>query len=164
MGRDIWRHHRSHDKLRSTFISFVFQNYNLVPSLTVKENVALPLLYQGVNWREIRARVNDALDKVNLLNLADRQARLLSGGQQQRVAIARAIAQDTPIILADEPTGNLDRETSLSIISIFRELNIKHGKTIIIVTHDHQIAKNCTRIITISDGRLVSETYNREGR
>jgi putative ABC transport system ATP-binding protein len=142
--------------IRNRHIGFIFQGYNLIPSLDALENVELPLIYRGMK-REQRKRVAaQAIIRVGLGSRMHHRPAELSGGQQQRVAIARAIAARPPIILADEPTGNLDTVSGREIIKILLELN-SEGKTIILITHDMEIAQNASRIIEIRDGRIVSD-------
>lgn len=142
--------------IRNRHIGFIFQGYNLIPSLDALENVELPLIYRGMK-REQRKRIAaQAIIRVGLGSRMHHRPAELSGGQQQRVAIARAIAARPPIILADEPTGNLDTVSGREIIKILLELN-SEGKTIILITHDMEIAQNASRIIEIRDGRIVSD-------
>ncbi len=142
-------------QIRNRSIGFVFQSYNLIPSLTAAENVRLPLLYRGVDRRECERRSAEALQRVGLGHLAHRFPREMSGGQQQRVAIARAVAADPPLILADEPTGNLDSVIRDEIMEIFHELNAS-GRTVVLITHDDQVARSAHRSITINNGKLKS--------
>ena len=140
-------------KIRNLKIGFVFQSFNLIQKLTAEENVELPLIYQGVKLEERKKRVQEALQKVKLENRAKHLPTELSGGQQQRVAIARAIVTRPSLILADEPTGNLDSKTEEEIMEIFRELH-KQGNTIVLITHDDQVAKQAARSIRIFDGKV----------
>ncbi len=140
-------------KIRNQKIGFVFQSFNLISKLTAEENVELPLIYQGVAKAERRDRVAAALARVNLEKRAKHLPTELSGGQQQRVAIARAIVTRPSLILADEPTGNLDSKTSDEIMQIFHELH-QQGNTIVLITHDDDVARQASRIIHILDGRL----------
>lgn len=140
-------------KIRNLKIGFVFQSFNLIQKLTAEENVELPLIYQGVKMEERKKRVQEALKKVKLENRAKHLPTELSGGQQQRVAIARAIVTRPSLILADEPTGNLDSKTEEEIMEIFRELH-KQGNTIVLITHDDQVAKQAVRSIRIFDGKV----------
>ena len=148
-------------RLRNQRLGFVFQNFNLLARTTALENVELPLLYaRGVSARERRRR---AIDKLTLVGLADRldhHPSQLSGGQQQRVAIARALVNDPAILMADEPTGNLDSKTSRDVIAMFRQLNEKQGLTVILVTHDQDVARNARRTIVLRDGRVVADTQD----
>lgn len=140
-------------EVRSRKIGFVFQSFNLIPQLTAYENVELPLIYQRVRKSERKRRVNEALERVQLLSRVNHLPSELSGGQQQRVAIARAIAAHPSLILADEPTGNLDSHTGQEIIAIFHELHAA-GNTIVLITHDPTVAKQAERAIHILDGRV----------
>jgi putative ABC transport system ATP-binding protein len=140
--------------IRNRKIGFVFQSFNLLHHATAAENVALPLIYAGAEHQEERALL--ALKKVALENRADHKPSELSGGQRQRVAIARAIITEPPLILADEPTGNLDTRTSEEILGIFEDL-YRSGSTIVMVTHERDVAEHAARIIAFRDGRLVSD-------
>jgi putative ABC transport system ATP-binding protein len=146
-------------RIRNQRLGFVFQNFNLLARTSALENVELPLLYsRGVSARERRQR---AIDKLALVGLADRHDHhpsQLSGGQQQRVAIARALVNEPSILMGDEPTGNLDSRTSREVIAMFRDLNQQQGITVILVTHDQDVAKNARRTIVLRDGRIVSDT------
>ena len=141
-------------KVRNKKIGFVFQNFNLIPKLTAEENVELPLIYQGLKKPERMERVEKALKRVGLTNRAHHFPTELSGGQQQRVAIARAIATEPSLILADEPTGNLDSKTTLEIMEIFHELH-EQGNTIVLITHDDSVAEQAARKIHIKDGQVT---------
>lgn len=143
--------------LRNRLFGFVFQYFALLKQYTVLENVMLPLTYRKCSNKEIIKKSEFYLEKVGLLEHKDKKINKLSGGQQQRVAIARALVTETEIILADEPTGNLDQKTGQDIMNLFLEIN-KSGKTIIIVTHDYNIAKQCSRIIRIIDGKISNES------
>ena len=140
-------------RVRNRKIGFVFQSFNLIPKLTAEENVELPLIYQGVPRAERRDRVEAALARMELQRRAKHLPTELSGGQQQRVAIARAIVTNPSLILADEPTGNLDSRTSEEIMEVFRELH-SQGNTIVLITHDHDVARQAERIVHIRDGKL----------
>ncbi len=142
-------------KVRNRKIGFVFQNFNLISKLTAEENVELPLIYQGVKRGERQKRVREAIERVGLSRRAKHLPTELSGGQQQRVAIARAIVTRPSLLLADEPTGNLDSKTSQEIMDIFRELHAQ-GNTIVLITHDSDVAKQAARSLHILDG-TVSE-------
>ncbi len=139
--------------IRNLKIGFVFQSFNLIPKLTAEENVELPLIYQGIPAKERRERVEKALARVHLQKRAKHYPTELSGGQQQRVAIARAIATKPSLILADEPTGNLDSKTTKDIMDIFHELH-EAGNTIVLITHDDDIALQASRQIRILDGKV----------
>lgn len=143
--------------IRNQEIGFIFQGFNLIQNLTALENVELPLIYRGVSKKERMELSKEALKKVGLENRMDHKPSEMSGGQQQRVAIARAIAQAPPIILADEPTGNLDSGSSKEIMEILKELH-EEGRTVIIITHDNEIAAQAKRVIKIMDGRIESDT------
>jgi len=140
-------------RLRSRTIGFVFQSYNLLPRTTALENVATPLLYQGVGRRERVARATAALERLGLGDRLRHEPSQLSGGQQQRVAIARAIVTDPALILADEPTGNLDTTAGAEVLALFRELHAA-GRTIVLITHDAEVAASAPRRLHIRDGRL----------
>ena len=141
-------------QIRNHKIGFVFQNFNLIPKLTAAENVELPLIYQKVKRSERIVRVKKALEKVGLANRAQHLPTELSGGQQQRVAIARALVTNPSLILADEPTGNLDSKTSIEIMDIFHDLH-SQGNTIVLITHDNDVAKQAQRAIHILDGKIT---------
>ena len=145
--------------IRNKQIGFIFQGFNLIPSRSAIENVELPLIYRGINKIQRRQISIDSLCKVGLEKRLMHKPSEMSGGQQQRVAIARAISGDPSIILADEPTGNLDSKSGNDVISILKALN-KEGKTIVLITHDDSIAKNANRIIKIQDGRIINEYEN----
>lgn len=141
-------------RIRNRKIGFVFQSFNLIPKLTAEENVELPLIYQGVKKAERAERARAALRRVDLEKRANHFPTELSGGQQQRVAIARAIVTRPSLILADEPTGNLDSKTTVEIMDIFHELH-KQGNTIVLITHDNSVAAQSQRQIHILDGKLT---------
>jgi putative ABC transport system ATP-binding protein len=154
-GRDVSR--LASDELaavRSRKIGFVFQSFHLLPHSTAAENVAMPLLYAGIGGAKRRAA--EALARVGLTERAGHRPNELSGGQRQRVAIARALVTEPPIILADEPTGNLDSRTGEEILGIFEELN-RAGTTVVLVTHDRGVAEHARRILTVRDGQVVSD-------
>jgi putative ABC transport system ATP-binding protein len=140
-------------------LGYIFQDYAILPSLTALENTMLPLLMQGYDKKEATEKAKKALDKVGLLDRMNNLPSALSGGQQQRVSIARAISHDPKIIFADEPTANLDSETSHHVIEAFVKLN-QEGQTIIMVTHEEEYAKMAHRTITMADGNIVSDTLN----
>lgn len=145
--------------IRNQEIGFVFQGFNLIPSLTAVENVELPLIYRGVGKKERLELSEKALDKVGLAKRKTHKPSEMSGGQQQRVAIARAIAQAPPIILADEPTGNLDSGSTREIMDILRGLH-EEGRTVILITHDDEIAARAKRVIKIMDGKIEEDYEN----
>ncbi|MCM1044872.1 MAG: ABC transporter ATP-binding protein [Candidatus Gastranaerophilales bacterium] len=147
--------------IRNREIGFIFQGFNLIPNLTALENVELPLIYRGVGKRERTELSEKALRKVGLGHRMDHKPSEMSGGQQQRVAIARAIAQAPPVILADEPTGNLDSNSTKEIMGILQELH-SEGRTVILITHDNEIAAQAKRVIQIRDGRIESDSKDRE--
>ena len=143
--------------IRNREIGFIFQGFNLIPNLTALENVELPLIYRGVGRSKRLELSRIALEKVGLGHRMDHKPAEMSGGQQQRVAIARAIAQAPPVILADEPTGNLDSHSTQEILEILKELH-GEGRTVILITHDNDIAAQAKRVIKIKDGRIESDS------
>jgi putative ABC transport system ATP-binding protein len=143
--------------VRNRLIGFIFQGFNLLSRTSALENVELPLVYRGIGSKERRARAMKALEQVNLGDRVHHTPNQLSGGQQQRVAIARALVTDPPLLLADEPTGNLDTRTSYEVLSLIQALNRDHNITIIIVTHEHDIAACASRVLTVRDGILQSD-------
>ena len=147
---------------RNREIGFLFQGFNLIAGLTAIENVELPLIYRGIGRKERLRLSRIALEKVGLKARMDHKPSEMSGGQQQRVAIARAIAQAPPVILADEPTGNLDSGSTKEIMEILKELHAE-GRTVILITHDNEIAARARRIIRIMDGKIVDDVMNAEG-
>ncbi len=149
--------------IRNQEIGFIFQGFNLIPNLTALENVELPLIYRGVGKKERMKLSNDALEIVGLGKRKEHKPSEMSGGQQQRVAIARAIAQAPPIILADEPTGNLDSGSTKEIMGILRKL-YEEGRTVILITHDNEIAESANRTIRIIDGKIVEDITKKEER
>ncbi|PSP56742.1 ABC transporter ATP-binding protein [Halobacteriales archaeon QS_1_67_19] len=144
---------RERTKVRGQEVGFVFQTFNLMPKLTAAENVALPLVFQGVDKEERRGRADELLGEVGLGDRTDHRPNELSGGQRQRVAIARALASNPSIILADEPTGNLDSETGTQIMGLFQRLH-DEGNTILMVTHERPIAEHAERVIHVLDGTV----------
>lgn len=146
--------------LRKGNLGFIFQSFNLIDELTVYENVELPLVYLGMKPAVRKEKVKQVLEKVNLLHRANHFPQQLSGGQQQRVAIARAVVTDCKLLLADEPTGNLDSVNGVEVMELLRELN-RQGTTIIIVTHSQRDATYARRIIRLLDGKIVAENINR---
>ncbi len=143
--------------IRKHKIGFVFQGFNLLPRMSALENVKLPMLYNGVKPHDREGKAMEALEMVGLADRAHHQPQQLSGGQQQRVAIARALVNDASMILADEPTGNLDSRTSLDIMELFAELNRKLGRTVIQVTHEPEMASFSRRILTFRDGAILKD-------
>jgi putative ABC transport system ATP-binding protein len=144
-------------RMRSRYLGFVFQTFNLISNLTVVENVQLPFLYQTINQEEIHERVHTAIEQVGLSNRINHRPDELSGGEMQRVAIARALAIEPKLILADEPTGNLDSINSREIMLLLKRLH-NQGGTIILVTHDPQVASYADSCVTISDGQIINES------
>jgi putative ABC transport system ATP-binding protein len=147
--------------LRNRTLGFVFQGFNLLPRMSLQDNVALPLVYAGVDREMRRARARELLAKVGLGKYAESLPNRISGGQQQRVAIARALVNEPRLILADEPTGNLDSHTSEEIMRLFKELN-GEGITIVLVTHEADIAAHCKRQVRFLDGQIVSDVFAAE--
>ena len=163
-GKDV--SHMSDDELsdiRNVEIGFIFQGFNLIPNLTAQENVELPLIYRGVGKKEREALARESLEMVGLAHRMDHKPSEMSGGQQQRVAIARAIAAKPPVILADEPTGNLDSRSTQEIMNILKDLH-KDGRTVILITHDDEIAAQVRRVIRIKDGKVEADFYNEEAQ
>ena len=149
--------------VRNREIGFIFQGFNLIPSLTAEENVELPLIYRRVGKRERKQLARQALEKVGLSHRMFHKPSEMSGGQQQRVAIARAIAQAPPIILADEPTGNLDSHSTREIMGILKKLH-QDGHTVILITHDNDIAARAERVIRIRDGKIEEDVMRKGER
>ncbi len=144
-------------KVRRDKIGFIFQFFNLLPSLSCEENVALPLHLRGWERRKARERANELLDLVGLTRRTHHLPDELSGGERQRVAIARALSVYPPVLLADEPTGNLDTHTGAEILGLIRDLNSRLGATVLMVTHDREVAATCQRTITLRDGHIVED-------
>lgn len=144
-------------EIRNIKLGFVFQGFNLISRTSAIDNVELPMIYKGLDKETRYKKAKEALKIVGLEHREDHMPNQMSGGQQQRVAIARAIVNDAPIILADEPTGNLDTKTSIEVMNFFCELNEKHGKTIILVTHEPDIAEYCKRVVKFKDGKIISD-------
>lgn len=148
-------------QIRGRKIGFIFQTFNLIPTLTAKENIALPMLFQGIQKEERMEKAEELLEKVGLKDRMEHLPSELSGGQRQRVAIARALANNPDVILADEPTGNLDSKTGKEILELFIKLN-NDGKTIIIVTHDEDVAKHASKVLKMKDGKLSGEKNGKQ--
>ena len=146
-------------EIRNRRVGFVFQNFNLLPHITAQENVELPMLFGGIAPKDRRERAVELLTRVGLGDRVDHKPTELSGGQMQRVAIARALAMNPDIVLADEPTGNLDTSSGTDVMGLFNEL-WKSGRTLVIITHDPALAKRASRIVVIRDGRIESDTRN----
>ena len=144
-------------EIRNLKLGFVFQGFNLIPRTTALENVEMPMIYKGIPPHERIEKARYALEIVGLKERENHLPNQMSGGQQQRVAIARAIVNDAPIILADEPTGNLDTKTSIEVMEFFVNLNEKAGKTIILVTHEPDIAEYSKRVVRFKDGKIISD-------
>ena len=145
--------------IRSTKIGFIFQSFHLIPRLTAAENVEMPMVLSGLNSKERKERVANALARVSLTDRADHRPEQLSGGQRQRVAIARSIVMEPDVLLADEPTGNLDSGSSKEIIKLIEELN-KGGLTLIVVTHDVEMGSRSDRLIELLDGKIINDKKN----
>lgn len=147
--------------VRNRLIGFVFQSFHLIPRMSAAANIELPLVYGGVDRDERRARVAEVLELVGLTSRADHRPNELSGGQQQRVAVARALTMNPPLILADEPTGNLDSTSSSDVMRFLDELN-DAGRTIVLITHEDDVAAHARRIVRVSDGQIVSDQTTRQ--
>ncbi len=145
--------------IRSTKIGFVFQSFHLIPRLTAAENIEMPMVLSGLNPKEREERVENALARVSLTDRSDHRPEQLSGGQRQRVAIARSIVMEPDVLLADEPTGNLDSSSSKEIIKLIEELN-RGGLTLVVVTHDKEMGVRSDRLIELLDGKIINDTKN----
>ncbi len=150
-------------QIRGRKIGFIFQTFNLIPSLTALQNVALPMIFQGVSKEKREARAAELLQKVELGDRMYHRPSELSGGQQQRVAIARALVNDPEIILADEPTGNLDTKTGATVMNFLEDLHRKEGKTIVVVTHDPRLTEYADRVEHLHDGKIIKTTNRNRG-
>jgi putative ABC transport system ATP-binding protein len=150
-------------EIRNTQIGFVFQQFNLLPRLTAAENVALPLVYAGISKKERIERAMVALEKVGLADRSHHKSNELSGGQIQRVAIARALVNNPAILLADEPTGNLDSKTSVEVMELFGKIH-SGGNTVILVTHEEDISQYAHRVVRLKDGNIETDTLNKSHR
>ena len=158
LGRDISRlKDRELSKIRGKTIGFIFQMFNLIPTLTALENVILPMIFQGIDKKKRVERAKKLLKLVGLEKRMNHRPNELSGGEQQRVAIARALANEPKIILADEPTGNLDTKSGEVIINLLERINREKGTTLVMVTHDMELANRANRIVKLEDGRIVKE-------
>ncbi|WP_444994580.1 ABC transporter ATP-binding protein [Aliikangiella sp. IMCC44359] len=146
-------------EIRNIEIGFIFQSFNLLPRASALNNVMLPLVYRGISLKQRKAMAMQALEKVKLADRVDHIPSQLSGGQRQRVAIARALVTKPSILLADEPTGNLDTQTTTDIMELFDQLH-KEGQTIIMVTHENEIAEHCHRVVRLSDGKVIKDHLN----
>ena len=155
-GEDIAKMEESDlAQIRGRKIGFIFQKFNLIPTLTALENVTLPMVFQGFDRQKRDERAIHLLNLVGLKERMHHKPNELSGGQQQRVAIARALSVDPPILLADEPTGNLDSDTGNSVMKLLQELHVNHKKTLVLVTHDSHLASHADRVVHLSDGKVV---------
>ena len=157
-GRDVGKMSRNElASIRNEMLGFIFQQYNLLPKLNLLENVEVPLIYAGVPRAERRRRAREALEQVGLGDKLKNKPNQLSGGQQQRVSIGRALINRPAIVLADEPTGNLDKKNSDEIVELLRRANQEYRQTIIMITHNLEIAKTADRVIVIEDGKIIRE-------
>ena len=149
-------------EIRNLKMGFVFQGFNLISRTSALENVQLPMIYKGIDEETRIKRAHEVLKVVGLGKKENNMPNQMSGGQQQRVAIARAIANDPPLILADEPTGNLDTKTSIDVMEFFVKMNEKMGKTIVLVTHEPDIAEYCKRVVKFKDGKIINDEVKRK--
>ncbi|MFT6092534.1 MAG: putative ABC transport system ATP-binding protein [Pseudohongiellaceae bacterium] len=149
-------------EIRNLEIGFIFQSFNLLPRTSALGNVMQPLIYRNINLRQRKKMASEALARVGLADRVDHLPNQLSGGQRQRVAIARALVTSPSILLADEPTGNLDSRTTVEIMQLFDELH-KEGQTLIVVTHENEIARHCHRVVEMKDGKIFSDSSTQEG-
>ena len=149
-------------EIRNLKMGFVFQGFNLISRTSALENVQIPMIYKGIAEEERIKRAHEVLKIVGLEKKENNMPNQMSGGQQQRVAIARAITNDPPLILADEPTGNLDTKTSIEVMEFFVKMNNEMGKTIVLVTHEPDIAQFCKRIVRFKDGQIISDEVNKK--
>lgn len=155
-GQDVTAQNAAqHAEVRNKTIGFVFQSFNLLKRMNVLENVALPLLYAGVSRSRAKLRAQELLTQVGLAELGHRMPNQLSGGQQQRVAIARALVNRPPLLLADEPTGNLDTKTTEEVLAVIDQLNREQGLTVVVVTHEIDVARHAKRLVRLKDGKIV---------
>jgi len=145
--------------IRSTKIGFIFQSFHLIPRLTAFENVEMPMILSGINPTERKMKVSSALEKVGLTDRSDHKPEQLSGGQRQRVAIARSIVMEPDVLLADEPTGNLDSTSGREVLKLIEELNLS-GLTLIVVTHDREMGERSNRLIRLKDGKIITDQSN----
>ena len=145
--------------IRSTKIGFIFQSFHLIPRLTAFENVEMPMILSGINPTERKMKVSSALEKVGLTDRSDHKPEQLSGGQRQRVAIARSIVMEPDVLLADEPTGNLDSTSGREVLKLIEELN-SSGLTLIVVTHDREMGERSNRLIRLKDGKIITDQSN----
>ena len=164
-GRDVGKMSRNElASIRNEMLGFIFQQYNLLPKLNLLENVEVPLVYAGIPRAERHRRAREVLEQVGLGDKLKNKPNQLSGGQQQRVSIARALVRNPAIILADEPTGALDSQTSRTVMDLFHEMHNTYHKTIVLITHNPELADECERVLTLRDGLIVGERKGRGKR
>ena len=164
-GQDILQYSEQQlARIRNRKIGFIFQSFNLLSKMTAEENVELPLIYQGLHFAERKERTREALERVGLSDRSKHKPAELSGGQQQRVAVARALVTEPAVVLADEPTGNLDRKTGETVLELMLSLNREVGASLVIVTHEARIAERMGRVLRLQDGRLddISAEYQHQ--